>query len=293
MGTVHIITLLVTAIFLFAACLILRVHNRKALVPGTEDFITVWIEHKEKELEKSGSGISMTFYLTVLVAAPLIIGCVVFFALGNPLFAVIIGACGCLVPEGLVQYALHSNNKNFEERYEKSLEQLSSSLRAGMSISQAVEDVANCKFLHESMRRKYAELSTNLQMGVSVADAFRLFAEDANNNDANDVALAIDVQNEVGGHEAEVIQDIANNIQQRIMTRREIKSSISGTSSMVWMMDFIAPGIVIGFAFINFDYVSIFFESPLMILFFIILLVCCAIGSIVNHRTLRNLTKGA
>ncbi len=66
------------------------------------------------------------------------------------------------------------NKKKFEERYARSLEQLSSSLRAGMSIYQAVEDVANCKFLHENMRKQYAKMSSDLQMGLTIAETFQV-----------------------------------------------------------------------------------------------------------------------
>ena len=110
------------------------------------------------------------------------------------------------------------------------MDQLGSSIRAGMSISTAVEDVAQCKFIHPSMRKRFAKLSADLQMGITVADAFQHFADDCGNEDAADIALAIAVQDTVGGHEADVVLSIANNIEERIMMRREIKSIFAATS---------------------------------------------------------------
>ncbi len=74
------------------------------------------------------------------------------------------------------------------------------------------------------MRKKYATLSSDLIMGIPVAEAFQRFANGTNSQDAEDVALAIDIQNEIGGHEADVIRDISNNIYARIMLRREVNS---------------------------------------------------------------------
>ena len=57
-----------------------------------------------------------------------------------------------------------------------------------MTILQAVQEVANNKFIHESIRKKYQNINLDIQMGVSIADAFRHFAENTNNQDAWDVA---------------------------------------------------------------------------------------------------------
>ena len=49
-------------------------------------------------------------------------------------------------------------------------------MESGSSILNAVNEVANCAFLHESMRKKYATLSSDLIMGIPVAEAFLRFA---------------------------------------------------------------------------------------------------------------------
>lgn len=182
--------------------------------------------------------------------------------------------------------------KNFEERYARALDQLGSSLRAGISISTAVEDVAQCKFIHPSMRKRFAKLSADLQMGITVADAFQHFADDCGNEDAADIALAIAVQDTVGGHEADVVLSIANNIEERIMMRREIKSIFAATSAMVWMFDFIAPGTILYFCITSPSYIDTYFQDTLHILLFITILCMPLVGSFINHKTLRRVQKG-
>ena len=97
--------------------------------------------------------------------------------------------------------------------------------------------------------------------GITVGEAFRRFADGTGSPDAQDVAIALDVQNEVGGHEAEVVQEIADNIHERIMTRQEIKSIFSSTTSMVWIMDFIPIGVILFFSITNKSYVDVFFGN--------------------------------
>lgn len=292
MGAIHIVVLMVVFIFMLAAYFIAKEITATSKISNEQDFINKVIIKKEKELTEQNVPISIEIYLKILLIAPVALGTLFFIFTENGILSVLIGIAGFILPEGIVKIMIHDANKKFEERFARSLEQMSSSLRAGMSISQAVEDVAQCKFVHETMRRKYAKISSDLQMGISVSEAFARFAEGTNSEDAKDVAIAIDVQSEVGGHEAEAIEEISANIQDRIMLRREIKSIFSGTSSMVWMMDFIGPLVIIWFGLSNKEYIDTYFSNPGYFILFIIFIVMMGIGSVLNHRTIRKISKG-
>ena len=143
------------------------------------------------------------------------------------------------------------------------------------------------------MRKKYATLSSDLIMGIPVAEAFQRFANGTNSQDAEDVALAIDIQNEIGGHEADVIRDISNNIYARIMLRREVNSIFAETALMVWTFDLLPPIIIIGFSVLNQQFVNIYFSNPIYMALFAVFLFVPFIGSFLNHGTIRKIKKGA
>lgn len=293
MGFIHIIVLIVFSIFLFALYFVVRTHNKSVQLGRRGDFISDYIQKKTTELKKKNISMSVDTYFKIMMIAPVAIGIVVYAGTVQPVAAVVAALLGLLLPEAVVAYMRYDMDRKFEERYARSLEQLGASLRAGLSIRRAVEDVAECKFVHETMRARYAKLSSDLQMGLTVGEAFQRFADGTNSQDAADVALAIDVQNTVGGHEAEVIMEVAKDIRNRIMLRREIKSIFSSTSSMVWMMDFLAPGIILWFLFANRNYVEIYFSSPVYMALFIIFLGLISIGIIINHTILKKIRKGA
>ena len=293
MGFIHIIVLIVFSIFLFALYFVIRTHNKSVQLGRRGDFISDYIQKKKTELKKKNVSMSVDTYFKIMMIAPVAIGIVVYAGTVQPVAAVAAALLGLLLPEAVVAYMRYDMDRKFEERYARSLEQLGASLRAGLSIRRAVEDVAECKFVHETMRARYAKLSSDLQMGLTVGEAFQRFADGTNSQDAADVALAIDVQNTVGGHEAEVIMEVAKDIRNRIMLRREIKSIFSSTSSMVWMMDFIAPGIILWFLFANRNYVEIYFSSPVYMALFIIFLGLISIGIIINHTIHKKIRKGA
>lgn len=293
MSYIHIIVLFEIFIFLIALYFIMKIHMKNSRISIEKDFIDMYIESIEKMIEKAGVSLSIKTYLIILIVAPLITGIIVYFLSQNAVFSVLIGAFGLFTPRGIVALIAYDNQKKFEERYAKSLRQLSASLEAGSSILNAVTEVSACPFLHDTIRKKYAKLSSDLMMGVSVTDAFKSFAEGTNSQDAEDVALAIDVQNAVGGHEADVIRDISNNIYSRIMLRREVKNIFTNTSLMVWLFDILPPIVIIGFTLLNRQFVEVYFSSPLYMMIFAAFLFIPFIGSFFNHRTIQKIKKGA
>ena len=293
MSYIHIIVLFEIFIFLIALYFIMKMHMKNSRILKEKDFIDMYIESIEKMIEKAGVSLSIKTYLIILIVAPLITGIIVYFLSQNAVFSVLIGAFGLFTPRGVVALIAYDNKKKFEERYAKSLRQLSASLEAGSSILNAVTEVSACPFLHDTIRKKYAKLSSDLMMGVSVTDAFKSFAEGTNSQDAEDVALAIDVQNAVGGHEADVIRDISNNIYSRIMLRRETKSILTDTTIMVRVFDILPYIIIIGFTMLNKQFIEIYFSNPVYVLVYIGFLVTPLIGSFLNHRTIKKIKKGA
>lgn len=293
MSYIHIIVLFEIFIFLIALYFIMKIHMKNSRMSIEKDFIDMYIDSIEKMIEKAGVSLSIKTYLIILIVAPLITGIIVYFLSQNAVFSVLIGAFGLFTPRGVVALIAYDNQKKFEERYAKSLRQLSASLEAGSSILNAVTEVSACPFLHDTIRKKYAKLSSDLMMGVSVTDAFKSFAEGTNSQDAEDVALAIDVQNAVGGHEADVIRDISNNIYSRIMLRRETKSILTDTTIMVRVFDILPYIIIIGFTMLNKQFIEIYFSNPVYVLVYIGFLVTPLIGSLLNHRTIKKIKKGA
>lgn len=293
MSYIHIIVLFEIFIFLIALYFIMKIHMKNSRISIEKDFIDMYIESIEKMIEKAGVSLSIKTYLIILIVAPLITGIIVYFLSQNAVFSVLIGAFGLFTPRGVVALIAYDNQKKFEERYAKSLRQLSASLEAGSSILNAVTEVSACPFLHDTIRKKYAKLSSDLMMGVSVTDAFKSFAEGTNSQDAEDVALAIDVQNAVGGHEADVIRDISNNIYSRIMLRRETKSILTDTTIMVRVFDILPYIIIIGFTMLNKQFIEIYFSNPVYVLVYIGFLVTPLIGSLLNHRTIKKIKKAS
>lgn len=292
MGYVHIIAAWIAFILLTASYLIARICVKQSLVSDETDFITDTVRKKQKQLERDSSKISIRTYMCLMFGSPIVLGIISYVFIRNAMFTVTVIVAALLTPEGFIRVLKRKGEKDFEERFSRSLEQLASSLKAGLTIMQAVQEVADNKFIHVSIRKRYQKLNTDLQMGISIKDAFYHFAEGTNSKDARDVAVAIDIQDAIGGHEAEVLMTIAKDIHDRLVTRKEIKSMFSGTSSMVLIMDFLPFFVMFFLANSDSSFRDFYFSSLPNVFIFVGIMAVCIIGSVLNHRTLRKILKG-
>ena len=293
MSAVHIIAAYAIAILLVGLYLAVNSKTRRSRISDEKDFFTVFYEGIDKHVRESFINIKTDTFLILSGISAVIVAIAVFFLTGNAIICVGSGVLGLFVPELFIYLQKNSAKKKFDERYARSLEQLSSSLRAGLSIQQAVNDAAVCPFLHDDMRKRYARMSSDMQMGLSVTEAFWRFADETGSKDARDMAIAIDIQNEIGGREAEVVKEIATNIRDRMMLRKEVKTMFASTTAMVWIMDFICPGVVLWFSISNSDYSEVYLSGPLYMIILAAILIAMGIGSFVNHRTLSQAQSGA
>ena len=279
----HIVALWIIFVMLVAAYIILRIWTKQTILGNDKDFITAFVEKKKVNIEKNDVKMSLTVYFSLLIICPLLIGTGVFIFTQNAVFAIICALSGIMIPDGILLFLKQRENKVFEEKYERSLEQLSSALKAGLTIMQAVKEVSENRFIYEPIRKRYEKLYADMVMGVSVKDAFNNFADSVDSEDARDVALVVEIQNEVGGREAEAIMSIADDIHDRLMLRKEIRSMFAGTSYMVWLMDLLPILVIVFLCFTNNTYRNYYFNGMgIFILIGIILL--CLLGSFFNHR---------
>ena len=290
--------IILIAVYAFIACIAvviiacIRAKKNPARIDGSEDtdFISVISQANRARLDGKPWRMKYETYTTIAMLAGIVLAILGYLYHGIA-YAIGGGIIGMFVPELIVQLQSSAKQQKFEERYARSLRQLSSALKSGMSLHQAVEDVAQSPYVHDSIRKEFAQLSSELKIGISVQDAFARFAERVGFADARDVAIAIRMQSATGGREADVIESIASNIGDRMMLRKEINSLFSGTKMTILVMD-IAPFAVIGIMLLGASqFMSMYFESMSMLLLFIGLLVFMGIGSIITHRMVNKMRR--
>jgi len=282
------------AIIFFFAIFIILIREKESTVTGKrdEDFIDRFV--KKKKLQLKGIPGAPKFKIYVLIAcassAVLAILAYLFFGFG---FGIVLGALlGLIIPEVIVTVLKKQNDSKFDEEYGRALKQMASVLRSGMTVQQAVEDVCANQFLDKRIRNIFIQIDADVKVGFSMADAFMRAAEETPTPDTKDMAAAVAMQTLVGGSEARLVDVVANNINKRVMTRKEVKTMFSGASMTVLTMDVMPPVLLIYFINSTGDMMNYYFESFLNTLILVAFFVMMIVGTFVSHGMINKAKAG-
>ncbi len=140
----------------------------------------------------------------------------------GPIGGAIIFLLVVLVVFGFIKWTGSREKRRFERQLPDTLTLLSTSLRAGYSLLQAVEAVA--AEAPDPTAREYGRAIAEARLGRSVTEALDGITERTQSKDFEWAVMAIEIQREVGGNLAEVLQTVADTMLQRNRIRGEIRA---------------------------------------------------------------------
>ena len=276
------------AICIAAIAIINITEKKSAFVDQNDlDFFTKLYKEKDEMLRLNMPNVSIKTYITLSVASPFIIGIFLWLLLPNKLFASLIAMFSIFLPDFIIHILVENKRRKYEEKYVRALKAFASALKAGMSIQQAIQDVSNNVFISDDLRESFRQLDADIRVGISIQDAFTSFAEKADNDDARDVACAISMQAAIGGSEGKVIESISKNIEDRLMTRKKIRSIFAATDVMVKVLD-VAPFLTLLLVCVGMPaYVEPILNNPVHMIVIIGVLVFTLYGTYKIRRKIR------
>ncbi len=165
---------------------------------------------------RPGEGIAALLGLAVLVA---LLGLVL---TGSPLTALVFAAIAVVGAAYLVASIAARQRRRFEEQLPDTLNLLATSLRAGYSMLQALDAVAEESPSPTS--REFQRVLNEIRLGRSVGEALQDSAARMDSVDFDWVVLAFSIQREVGGNLAEVLHTTSETMLARTRLRRELRA---------------------------------------------------------------------
>lgn len=277
------IVVMIIAIFLIATALIMKIIAKKGKLVDESDFITTAINNKKQKFLRMKSGISVGAYIAMTIFFPIAIWVTIYFVMKNVFFSTMFATAGLYIPNIIVGMSQNKGAQKFDERFAKALSQLSASLRAGLTIPQAIEEISASPYIYEDIRNEFAQMNAGLKLNKSISKVFDELAERLDNDDAKDLAAAIKLQSLIGGKEAESVATVSKNITDRIVERKKIKAMFSETSTTVLLMDII-PFVIIAFLFIAASsFMKFYLESVKGMVIFGAIIIFMLLGSFVTR----------
>ena len=156
--------------------------------------------------------------MAVSILSAIFVGLVMQSLLG----ALIGAALALMVASAAVNYVARKERNEFISQLPDTLNLISTSLRAGYSLLQALEAVAS--EAADPTAREFGRALNETRLGRSPVDALKDVAERMESVDFDWAVLAISIQREVGGNLAEVLQTAAETMMHRNRLRREMKA---------------------------------------------------------------------
>ncbi|MEX0865661.1 MAG: type II secretion system F family protein [Acidimicrobiia bacterium] len=123
---------------------------------------------------------------------------------------------------GLVNFAGGRERTRFEKQLPDTLTLMSTSLRAGYSLLQSTEAVAS--EAPNPTAREFGRAIAEARLGRTVGDSLRGIVDRTQSKDFEWAVMAIEIQREVGGNLAEVLQTVGDTMRARNRLKGEIQA---------------------------------------------------------------------
>ena len=199
------------------------------------------------------------FYILLLVGA--FVGALAGFVVGGLLLAILLVALAPVAGHLVVTFLAGKRRAKFDDQLGDTLQLLSGGLRAGHSILRAI-DAAGSESQSptaEEMRRVITETSLGRDLLASLNDT----AERMRNEDFVWIAQAIQINREVGGNLAEVLDQVNETIRERAEIKGHIKSLAAEGKFSAYILMAMPIGIVLMLMLVNPGYMNVMFTNPL------------------------------
>lgn len=196
-------------------------YEQRYLTQGSQDLTEMFLFFSSRQI----------LLLTLAAAALLgVLGFVIF----NWFVALGAGLAGFLVPFYGIKKLRERRIQKFEQQMVDSLVQMSAAFRAGLTLAQAMENIAN--EMPAPLSQEYKLFLKEVKLGVLQEEALQNMADRVGSNDLQLVVTATNVSKQLGGNMAEMYDIISATIRERFRLEGRIRSLTAQGKLQGWVV---------------------------------------------------------
>lgn len=229
------------------------------------DWINVRLEKSSwgsgiaRELARADLKLKPGEYIAVMILMAFLVGGVAWLIGGqNIIFTAMGGIFGAWLPRFYVNRLKGKRLINFNNQLADMLNLMVNGLRAGYSTMQAMEAVS--KEMPSPISDEFRRVVQEMQIGIPMEPALENLMRRVPSDDLDLIIAAINVQREVGGNLAEILDTISYTIRERVRIKGEIRvltAQVMYSGRFLALMPF---GIAIVLWLVNRPYMMQFFN---------------------------------
>jgi tight adherence protein B len=242
--------------------------SKKEKGPGTSA-LTQWVnksvekstigERMARDLARADLKIKPGEYISLFIISIISVSFIAWFIGGKDIISALIGAViGFFLPRMYVRRQQSRRLIRFNEQLADMLNLMVNSLRAGYSTMQAMEAVS--KELPSPISDEFRRVVQEMQIGLPMESALDNLLRRIPSEDLDFVITAINVQREVGGNLAEILDIISYTIRERVRIKGELRvltAQVMTSGKILAIMPVALIGVL---WFINKSYIMEFFN---------------------------------
>jgi tight adherence protein B len=205
--------------------------------------------------------------------------------LPNIVVVVVVAVVASLIPYGWLLRARSQRQKKMAEQLADVMSILASSLRAGHSFLQALDQVAN--EIKDPSAAEFHRVVSEIRLGRSVDDAMIEMADRIGSEDMRWAVMAVNIQRQVGGNLAEVLDIVANTVRERAYIHRQVKVLSAEGRISIGILSALPFGIFFYLWFVNPEYIGLLFTRTMGLIMLIGGLALMGLGIFIMTRIVR------
>src|SRR6266571_4771385 len=206
-----------------------------------------------EQLQRADLKLRPSEYFMIQLGTGAVVGLIGFFRWGPLFFA------GYLVPGFYVKYRIGQRLKKFNGQLGDTLTLLSNALKAGYSFAQAIDTVA--KNAVAPIGDEFGRAVREMNLGGSPDKALSNITKRIASQDFDLVATAYSIHRTVGGNLAEILDNIAYTIRERVRIKGEIQTLTAQARASGTLITFLPIVLATFMYFVTPSYFRPMFES--------------------------------
>ncbi|HEX9123206.1 MAG TPA: type II secretion system F family protein [Actinomycetota bacterium] len=226
--------------------------ERIAAVGGLSDRL-------DAKLEQAGLPMKAGEFVAFMAVCAIAGGVLGALLLRNIFFVLAVAVFASLIPYAWLARARSQRQKKMSEQLADVLSILASSLRAGHSFLQSLDQVAN--EISEPSASEFHRVVSEIRLGRPVDEAMVAMADRIGSEDMHWAVMAVNIQREVGGNLAEVLDIVANTVRERAYIHRQVRVLSAEGRWSIGILTALPFGIFTYLVIVNPEYINPLFHN--------------------------------
>ena len=224
----------------------------------------------------------------LFVAAAFVLG-FIFAGLQNPVALAVAALVGLYFPRFYLKWRQGKRLQAFKNQLPDTITLLANSLRAGSSFLQGIELVT--REGQPPIKDEFERVVREMSLGMALQPALNNLSRRVDSEDLELMVTAINIQSQVGGNLATILDSIAFTIRERIRIQGEIQTLTAMQRYSGYVITLLPVGLAVILFLISPTYISAMLEKPpelfglpMGIIFFIVGLISMGMGYVLIRR---------